>query len=33
MVLPSVYKDVVSFGLLTLFLLFRPSGILGHKKN
>lgn len=33
MVLPSVYKDVVSFGLLILFLLFRPSGILGHKKN
>lgn len=33
MVLPSVYKDCVSFGLLILFLLFRPSGILGHKKH
>ncbi|MEA5069636.1 MAG: branched-chain amino acid ABC transporter permease, partial [Christensenellaceae bacterium] len=33
MILPSVYKDVVSFGLLILFLLFRPSGILGHKKT
>ena len=32
MVLPSIYKDCVSFGLLILFLLFRPSGILGHKK-
>ncbi|WP_372831594.1 high-affinity branched-chain amino acid ABC transporter permease LivH [Pontibacterium sp.] len=26
---PSEYKDVVSFGLLVLILLFRPSGILG----
>lgn len=33
MVLPSIYKDCVSFVLLILFLLFRPSGILGHKKN
>jgi len=29
--LPSVYKDVVSFALLILFLLIRPSGILGKK--
>ena len=33
MVLPSIYKDCVSFVLLILFLLFRPSGILGRKKN
>lgn len=26
---PAEYKDVVSFGLLILILLFRPSGILG----
>ncbi|SIS93740.1 high-affinity branched-chain amino acid ABC transporter permease LivH [Neptunomonas antarctica] len=26
---PSEYKDVVSFGLLILILLFRPSGLLG----
>jgi len=26
---PSEYKDVVSFGLLILILLFRPTGILG----
>ena len=32
MILPSIYKDCVSFALLILFLLFRPSGILGHKK-
>jgi len=30
-ILPSVYKDVVSFALLILFLLIRPSGILGKK--
>ena len=33
MVLPSIYKDCVSFVLLILFLLFRPSGILGRKKT
>ena len=32
MILPSIYKDCVSFALLILFLLVRPSGILGHKK-
>lgn len=26
---PAEYKDVVSFGLLVLILLFRPSGLLG----
>lgn len=30
-VLPAVYKDVVSFVLLILFLLIRPGGILGKK--
>lgn len=29
--LPSGYKDVISFSVLLLFLLFRPSGILGVK--
>lgn len=33
MILPSIYKDCVSFVLLILFLLFRPSGILGKKKS
>lgn len=33
MVFPSVYKDCISFVLLILFLLVRPSGLLGHKKN
>ena len=27
--LPSGYKDVISFSILLLFLLFRPRGILG----
>jgi branched-chain amino acid transport system permease protein len=26
----DLYKDVVSFGLLVLVLLFRPTGILGR---
>ena len=29
--LPSSYKDVISFGVMLLFLLFRPQGILGVK--
>lgn len=29
--LPSSYKDVVSFTILLVFLLFRPKGILGTK--
>lgn len=29
--LPSGYKDVISFSILLLFLLFRPQGILGVK--
>lgn len=33
MVLPSMYKDVVSFVLLILFMLFRPAGILGRKNT
>ncbi|HIR92528.1 MAG TPA: branched-chain amino acid ABC transporter permease [Candidatus Egerieimonas intestinavium] len=30
-VLPAVYKDVVSFALLILFLLVKPSGFLGKR--
>lgn len=33
MILPSMYKDCISFVLLILFMLFRPSGILGRKKD
>lgn len=33
MILPSMYKDCISFVLLILFMLFRPSGILGRKQN
>lgn len=29
--LPSGYKDVISFSILLLFLLFRPNGILGAR--
>ena len=29
--LPSSYKDVISFSVMLLFLLFRPQGILGVK--
>lgn len=32
MVIPSVYKDCLSFVLLIAFLLIRPSGLLGNKK-
>jgi len=31
--LPSSYKDVVVFALLLIFLLFRPQGILGIKRE
>lgn len=31
LVVPGIYKDTVSFILLILFLLVKPSGILGHK--
>lgn len=31
MFLPAVYKDVVSFVLLIIFLLVKPAGILGKK--
>ena len=30
-VLPAVYKDVVSFALLILFLLVKPGGFLGKR--
>jgi len=29
--LPSGYKDAIAFGLLFIFLLFRPQGLLGRK--
>lgn len=32
MLLPSVYKDCLSFVLLIIFLLIKPSGILGNRK-
>jgi branched-subunit amino acid ABC-type transport system permease component len=31
--LPSAWKDVIAFGVLILFLLFRPQGILGKKQE
>lgn len=31
LVVPGIYKDTVSFALLIIFLLIRPSGLLGHK--
>lgn len=31
--LPSGYKDAIAFTILFIFLLFRPSGILGIKKE
>lgn len=32
MILPSVYKDCLSFVLLIIFLLIKPSGILGNRR-
>ena len=32
-ILPAVYKDVVAFALLIIFLLVRPNGILGKSKD
>jgi branched-chain amino acid transport system permease protein len=31
--LPSGYKDAIAFGILFIFLIFRPHGILGIRKN
>ncbi len=31
--LPSGYKDAIAFGILFLFLLFRPQGILGIREE
>jgi len=33
MILPSMYKDCISFVLLILFMLFRPWGIMRRKKD
>ncbi len=33
LVLPSGYKDAIAFSLLFLFLLFKPTGILGKKEG
>ncbi|NUB08757.1 branched-chain amino acid ABC transporter permease [Azospirillum sp. Vi22] len=27
------YKDIVAFGLLTLFLIYRPDGLMGHRRG
>lgn len=32
LVLPAVYKDCVAYILMILFMLIRPSGLLGHKR-
>lgn len=32
MIIPSVYKDCLSFVLLIIFLLIKPSGILGNRR-
>ncbi len=31
LVIPGIYKDIVSFVIMITFLLIRPQGILGHK--
>ncbi len=31
--LPSQWKDVIAFGVLILFLIFKPSGILGKNRK
>ena len=31
LVIPGIYKDIVSFVIMIIFLLIRPQGILGHK--
>ena len=31
--LPAVYKDLVAFSLLVLFLIFKPTGILGKSEQ
>lgn len=32
MIIPSVYKDVVSFIVLIIFMLFRPKGLTGKSR-
>lgn len=31
LVIPGIYKDIVSFAIMITFLIIRPQGILGHK--
>ena len=31
LIIPGIYKDIVSFVIMIMFLLIRPQGILGHK--
>ncbi|MCD7907102.1 MAG: branched-chain amino acid ABC transporter permease [Clostridium sp.] len=31
LVIPGIYKDIVSFVIMITFLIIRPQGILGHK--
>ena len=32
LVIPTLYKDCVAFVLLIVFLLVKPSGLLGHRR-
>ncbi len=32
-IIPSVYKDIVAFALMIVFLLLKPEGILGKKRD
>ena len=32
LVIPTLYKDCVAFVLLIVFLLVKPSGLLGHRQ-
>ncbi len=32
LIIPTLYKDCIAYGLLIIILLIRPSGLLGHKR-
>ena len=32
LIIPTLYKDCVAFVLLIVFLLVKPSGLLGHRR-